>query len=43
MIPFIEPVLYIDPQAARTVCFCRRCGGECYHPAALCPDCEETL
>lgn len=42
MIPMIEPVLYIDPQKAKPVCFCCRCGGEIYHPACLCPDCEDT-
>lgn len=41
MIPYIQPVLYWDPQAAKPACFCLRCGGECYHPAKLCPDCEE--
>ena len=43
MIPMIEPVLYIDPQAAKPICFCRRCGGECYHPSPLCSDCEAKL
>lgn len=41
MISLIEPVLFIDPQAARPVCFCSRCGGECYHPSLLCADCED--
>ena len=41
MIPFIEPVLYLDPQKKRPVCFCLRCGGECYHESLLCYDCEE--
>ena len=40
MIPLIEPVLYIDPQNARPVCFCLCCGGEIYHAAEICPDCE---
>ena len=42
MIPDIQQVLYIDPQAAVPVCFCERCGGECYHESSLCPDCEEA-
>ena len=42
MIPLIEPVLFLDPQAEKPVCFCLRCGGECYHPAELCDDCEEV-
>lgn len=42
MIPFIEGVLYIDPQALAPVCFCEKCGSECYHPCRLCDDCEDT-
>ena len=41
MTVFIEPVLYIDPQAAKPSGFCRRCGGEIYRPGELCPDCED--
>ena len=42
MIPYIEQTLYTDPQAQIPVCFCECCGGECYHPCRLCPDCGET-
>ena len=43
MIPQIEPVLFRDPQQLLPVGFCERCGGECYSPRILCPDCgEET-
>ncbi len=41
MIPLIEPVLYMDLQAAKPVWFCENCGAECYHPARLCTECEE--
>lgn len=40
MIPFIEPTLYIDLQAARPACFCQTCGGECYAPSFTCLRCE---
>lgn len=43
MIPFIEPVLYIDPQAQKPSGFCEKCGGECYHPGPLCYDCREDM
>ena len=43
MIAYIEPVLYVDAQGAIPVCFCEQCGGECYRPRKLCPDCEERL
>ena len=36
----IEPVLYLDPQAASLGCRCRRCGGECYTPSFRCLRCE---
>ena len=42
MIPLIEPTLYMDPQTAKPCAFCECCGGECYHPARLCTDCEEA-
>lgn len=41
MIPLIEPVLYIDPQAAVPVWFCEKCGRELYSPGTLCDECEE--
>ena len=41
MIRFIEPTLYIDPQAAVPVGFCEKCGGECYAPGCVCRCCEE--
>ena len=40
---YIEPVLYTDPQAKIPVCFCQRCGGECYSVRRFCPDCEEKI
>ena len=43
VIPFIEPVLYTDVQAAVPVCFCEICGGECYSIAPVCPDCLEGM
>ncbi len=43
MIPYIQPVLYWDPQTAKPAGFCIRCGGECYHPSELCTDCEAKL
>lgn len=41
MIQLIEPMLYIDPQAAVPVCFCEKCGGECYAPGGVCRFCGE--
>lgn len=40
MIQQIEPVLYLDPQAARPICRCEICGGAIYGPSGLCPRCE---
>lgn len=40
MIRFIEPTLYIDPQAAVPVGFCEKCGDECYAPGCVCRCCE---
>ncbi len=36
----IEPVLYLDLQAAVPGCHCDRCGGECYAPTLRCLRCE---
>jgi len=36
----IEPVLYIDEQAAKPGKFCEICGGECYAPTFVCLRCE---
>lgn len=36
----IEPVLYLDEQAARPGGFCQVCGGECYLPSGRCLRCE---
>ena len=36
----IEPMLYIDPQTRKPVCFCSRCGGERYAPGLVCLRCE---
>lgn len=36
----IEPVLYIDPQAARPALLCGFCGGECFFPNLTCLRCE---
>lgn len=41
MIPYLEPMLYIDPQAAVPVCLCEWCGGECYPPSGICHVCRE--
>ena len=41
MIPFIEPVLYIDLQAVKPKGFCIRCGGERYGEGDLCRACGE--
>lgn len=40
MIPFIEPMLYIDPQTAVPACRCETCGGACYAPSCICLRCE---
>ena len=37
---WIEPMLYVDPQAEKPACFCPRCGGECYAPGCICLRCE---
>ena len=39
MIPMIEPVLFCDPQSAKPVCFCSRCGGELYGEGQPCGRC----
>lgn len=36
----IEQTLYIDNQAQKPACFCRRCGGERYAPSLICLRCE---
>lgn len=36
----IEPVLYLDPQAAKPLCFCPICGGEIYTQEGICLRCE---
>lgn len=36
----IEPVLYIDEQAAIPEVFCEHCGGCCYAPGCSCLRCE---
>lgn len=36
----IEPMLYLDPQAAIPARFCPVCGGECYAPSLVCLRCE---
>jgi hypothetical protein len=43
MISLIEPVLYIDEQAAVPMCFCEICGGECYRIGPVCGDCLEEM
>lgn len=43
MIPFLEPMLYLDPQAVPPVCLCEKCGGECYAPSGICRRCEEDM
>ena len=43
MMTLIQPVLWVDEQARIPAGFCEQCGGECYHPSRLCPDCEEKL
>ena len=35
----VEPMLYVDEQAARPVCFCPRCAGECYAREGMCLRC----
>ena len=37
----LEPMLYIDPQAAPPVCLCEKCGSECYAPGGVCRCCGE--
>lgn len=36
----IEPMLYIDIQAAKPLSFCPDCGAERYGAAGSCPRCE---
>ena len=36
----IEPMLYIDPQAAKPLSRCPVCGGERYAPGENCIRCE---
>lgn len=36
----VEGMLYVDPQAARTVGFCEICGGALYGQALGCTRCE---
>jgi len=36
----IEPMLYIDIQQEKPVCFCEVCGGERYAPGLGCLRCE---
>ena len=40
MTVFIEPILYLDLQRARPICFCPVCGSEAYGTAVSCPRCE---
>ena len=42
MIPYIQPVLYLDPQASEPR-GCDRCCGECRASCALGPDREDKL
>ena len=39
----IEPVLFIDEQAAIAQVFCENCGGCCYAPGFSCLRCERGL
>ena len=38
----IEPMLYIDPQAAVPDGYCPRCGGALYAPGRICLRCERA-
>lgn len=40
VIPYIEPMLYIDPQAQVPEGYCETCGGACYGPSCTCLRCE---
>lgn len=40
---WIEPVLYLDEQAAIPAGFCPVCAGECYSPGFFCLRCERRL
>ena len=40
---WIEPVLYLDPQAVRPGCYCAACGAERYLPSLTCLRCERRM
>lgn len=42
MIPFLEPMLYLDCQRETPLRFCEKCGGECYPPSGICARCQEV-
>ena len=40
MLTNLEPMLFIDLQAAKPACFCEKCGTERYAPSLICLRCE---
>ena len=43
MLPWIEPMLYTDPQLERIRLLCPQCGASRYAPDGICLRCERRM